>query len=139
LYSKVKLDTVKYKTKWLCHTYQCLTELVSSKVKCLCPQFKLVQHQINIQMRLIFTYSNKFSHDEKHEEVLWRLCQGIFSLITQTHSNFNNNICNGAKTHACLIDKSDCLPLQTDILTGIENTGGTNRKRISHPAERLFL
>ena len=126
VFSKIELDTVKYKAKWTSHTYQCLTELVSSKVKCLCPQCKLVQHQMNIQMRLVFTYSNRFGHNKKHEDVLWRLCQGIFSLISQTHYILNNNTCDETNTHACfncsLIDKSDCLPLQTNIMVGIENT-----------------
>ena len=29
VFSKIALDTVKYKAKWTSHTYQCLTELVN--------------------------------------------------------------------------------------------------------------
>ena len=90
--NKIHLDTSKDKHKWSCNTYHCLVELVGSKVKCHCPQCEIVRHQINIQLRLLFTWTNQFHHENNQcEDAVWKMCEGIFSLITQSHSNFTKN------------------------------------------------
>ena len=139
--NKIRLDTARYKHKWSCNTYHCLVELVSSKVECHCPPCEIVRHQINIQLRLVFTWTNQFCHEEgKHEDVVWKMCEGIFSLIEQSHSNFTKNICNGIKFLAFPLDKSDCIPKLTDTQTGKEqNTEGPDPECISYPADGPFL
>ena len=78
--------------------------MVGSKVKCHCPQCEIVRHQINIQLRLVFTWTNQFHHEDGQcEDAVWKMCEGIFFLIEQSHSNFNKNICNE-------VDAFDCTP-----------------------------
>ena len=102
--NKTCLDTSRDKHKWSCNTYHCLVELIGSKVKCHCPQCEIVRHQINIQLRLVFTWTNQFHHEDGQcEDAVWKMCEGIFFLIEQSHSNFTKNICNE-------IDAFDCTP-----------------------------
>ena len=87
--NKIRLDTSRDKHKWSCNSYHCLVELVGSKVKCHCPQCEIVRHQINIQLRLVFTWTNQFHHEDGQcEDAVWKMCEGIFFLIEQSHSNF---------------------------------------------------
>ena len=132
--NKVRLDTSRDKHKWSCNTYHCLVELVGSKVKCHCPQCEIVRHQINIQLGLVFTWTNQFRHEEgKCEDAVWKMCEGIFFLIEQSHSNFTKNICNE-------VDTSDCTPKLTDKQTGKEeNTEGPGSECISYPAGKPLL
>ena len=93
--NKIHLDTSKDKHKWSCNTYHCLVELIGSKVKCHCPQCEIIRHQINLQLRLVFTWTNQFQHDHTLcGDTVWNMCESIFSLIAQSHSNFTKNICN---------------------------------------------
>ena len=102
--NKIRLDTSRDKHKWSCNTYHCLVELIGSKVKCHCPQCEIVRHQINIQLRLVFTWTNQFHHEDGQcEDAVWKMCEGIFFLIEQSHSNFTKNICNE-------VDAFDCTP-----------------------------
>ena len=92
---KIYLDTSKDKQKWSCNTYHCLVELIDSKVKCHCSPCEIVRHQINLQLRLVFTWTNQFQHDHTLcGDTVWNMCESIFSLIAQSHSNFTKNICN---------------------------------------------
>jgi hypothetical protein len=93
--NKIYLDTSKDKHKWSCNTYHCLVELIDSKVKCHCPPCEIVRHQINLQLRLVFTWTNQFKNDHTLcGDTDWNMCESIFSLIAQSHSNFTKNICN---------------------------------------------
>ena len=51
---KVQLDTLIDKDKWSFNTYDRLTELIDSKVKCTCSPCEIIRHQINLQLRLVF-------------------------------------------------------------------------------------
>ena len=100
--NKIRLDTSRDKHKWSCNTYHCLVELIGSKVKCHCPQCEIVRHQINIQLRLVFTWTNQFHHENNQcEDAVWKMCEGIFSLITQSHPNFTKNSCNEVDAFDC--------------------------------------
>ena len=127
--NKIRLDTSRDKHKWSCNTYHCLVELVGSKVKCHCPQCEIVRHQINIQLRLVFTWTNQFHHEDGQcEDAVWKMCEGIFFLIEQSHSNFTKNICNE-------VDAFDCTPKLLSKGTGKEaNTEGPGSECIPAPA-----
>ena len=101
---KIYLNTSKDKQKWSCNTYHCLVELIDSKVKCRCSPCEIVRHQINLQLRLVFTWTNQFQHDHTLcGDTVWNMCESIFSLIAQSHSNFTKNSCNE-------VDAFDCTP-----------------------------
>jgi hypothetical protein len=127
--NKIRLDTSRDKHKWSCNTYHCLVELVGSKVKCHCPQCEIVRHQINIQLRLVFTWTNQFHHEDAQcEDAVWKMCEGIFFLIEQSHSNFTKNICNE-------VDAFDCTPKLLSKGKGKEaNTEGPGSECIPAPA-----
>ena len=92
---KIYIDTSIDKQKWSCNTYHCLAELIDSKVKCCCSPCEIKRHQINLQLRLVFTWSNQFENDQTLcGDAVWDTCESIFSLIAQTHFNFTKNICN---------------------------------------------
>ena len=43
----------------------------------------------------MFTWTNQFQHDHTLcGDTVWNMCESIFSLIAQSHSNFTKNICN---------------------------------------------
>ena len=86
---KIRLDTDRYQHRWSGNTYHCLTELSNSKVRCKCQPCDLVRHQISLQLRNVFTWTNQFCPEvEKQKDVIGEMCEEIFSLIEKSHSHF---------------------------------------------------
>ena len=83
---RVQLDTLIDRDKWSFNTYDRLTELIDCKVKCTCSPCEIIRHQINLQLRLVFAWTNKFTGDHTLcESTVKETCESIFSLITKTH------------------------------------------------------
>ena len=99
---KIHLDTSIDKQKWSFNTYDCLTKLIDSKVKCSCSPCEIVRHQINLQLRLVFAWTNKFTDDlTLCENTVWETCESIFSLITKTHFKIDFTCYHEAFAFAC--------------------------------------
>ena len=85
---KIRLDTERYKHRWSGHTYQILTELANSKVRCKCKACDLIRHQISLHLRKVFTWTNQFcSIIGKQRGVIGDICDEIFILIEGSHLN----------------------------------------------------
>ena len=77
---KVRLDTERYQNRWSSNTYYCLNELVNSKVRCRCQPCEMVRHQISLQLRQVFTWTNQFCPEGgRQKNVIWRMCEDTFS------------------------------------------------------------
>ena len=48
----------------------------------------MVRHQINIQLNLLFNWTNCFKVEEGQKDTAWQICEYIFSLIKKTHKGF---------------------------------------------------
>ena len=116
---KVQLDTLIDKDKWSFNTYDRLTELIDSKVKCTCSPCEIIRHQINLQLRLVFAWTNKFTGDHTLcESTVKETCESIFSLITKTHLKIDftcyKNICNECHEAFALACASELLKEKED-------------------------
>ena len=116
---KIRLDTDRYKHRWSSNTYHCLNELANSKVKCKCQPCEIVRHQISLQLRMVFTWTNQFCPEVgKQKDVIWRICEEIFSLIEKSHSHFTKNKYDGIIF--LTFDKPDYTTELTDTTQGKE-------------------
>ena len=48
----------------------------------------MVRHQINIQLNLLFNWTNCFKVEDGQKDTAWQICEYIFSLIKKTHKGF---------------------------------------------------
>ena len=97
VHQKLLVDVEIYQSRWSQGTYSCISELINSKIKCLCPSCLMVRQQINIQLNLLFNWTNRFKVEEGQKDIAWKICEYIFSLIEKTHKGFFaavNSSCN---------------------------------------------
>ena len=86
---KIMLDTERYKHRQSSNTYHILTKLANSKVRCKCQPCDLIRHQISLQLRNVFTWTNQFCPEVgKQKGVIGEICDEIFFLIEKSHSHF---------------------------------------------------
>ena len=115
---KVRLDTERYQHRWSSNTYYCLTELVNSKVRCKCQPCETVHHQISLQLRQVFTWTNQFCPEGgQQKDVIWRMCEDIFSLIEKSHSHLSRTSYDGIMFLTFPPDKPDSTPRPKDTTT----------------------
>ena len=95
---KLHVDVEIYQSRWSQGTYSCISELISCKVKCLCPSCSMIRHQITIQLNLLFSWKNRFKFEEGQKDTAWRICEHIFALIEKTHKGFTAAIDSSCNT-----------------------------------------
>ena len=80
VHQKLLVDVEIYQSRWSQGTYSCISELMNSKIKCLCPSC--------FQLNLLFNWTNCFKVEDGQKDTTWQICEYILSLIKKTHKGF---------------------------------------------------